>query len=66
MRYVLVDSHGTTLGSYTEREAALQAYAELVEEDPSAAEDVALLACDDSGVAQERIDAPAAAAALHQ
>ena len=59
MHYVLIDSHGTSLDSYEDRRAALRSYAELVERDPSAEEDVAVLEVDDDGVARSRLDTTA-------
>jgi hypothetical protein len=63
MYYVLLDSHGASLDTFEEREPALRAWNALIQEDATAAEDVALLHCDDDGVAVERISADAALAA---
>ena len=64
MTFVLVDSTGASIDAYPDREAALRSYYELIERDPSAEEDVAVLAVDDDGVARERLDAPAESAAV--
>lgn len=63
MYFVLLDSHGASLDTFEEREPALRAWHELIQLDAAAAEDVALLLCDDDGVARERVSVDAALAA---
>ena len=63
MYYVLLDSHGASLDRFDEREPALRAWQELIQQDAAAAEDVALLLCDDDGVAVESVGVDAALAA---
>jgi len=63
MHYVLLDSHGTSLESFEDREPALRAWHELIQHDASAADDVALLLCDEAGVALERVSVDATLAA---
>ena len=63
MYYVLVDSHGASLDTFTEREPALRAWHALIQDDATAADEVALLRCDDAGEALERISVDAALAA---
>ena len=63
MYYVLLDSHGASLDTFEKREAALRAWNALIQEDAAAAEEVALLLCDDDGVALERISSDATLAA---
>lgn len=61
MYFVLVDNHGSSLETFADRGAAVSAWTELVAQDPSARSEVAVLECNDEGVALERIDAPAEA-----
>lgn len=56
MHYVLVDGLGSSLESWDDKQSALRAYAGLVYDDPKAAGELAVLACDDDGVAIARID----------
>jgi photosystem II stability/assembly factor-like uncharacterized protein len=62
MHWVLVDSHGTSLDSFSDQRAAVHAYATLIHEDAAAGDDVALLQCDDGGIATARIMAAEALA----
>jgi hypothetical protein len=62
MYYLLVDSHGASLETFAAREPALRAWHDLIREDAAAAEDVALLVCNDDGVAVERVAVDAALA----
>lgn len=62
MSYVLVDTHGTSLASYEEREPAVAAYETMVAEDPVARDEVAILVTDPSGRTIERLH-PAGTAA---
>jgi hypothetical protein len=62
MYYLLVDSQGASLDTFLARETALRAWHDLIRDDASAAEDVALLVCDDDGVAVERVGVDAALA----
>lgn len=61
MYYVLVDSHGASLSRFDDEETAVHEYEGLIREDPFAREDVALLACDDDGIARHRISAESVA-----
>jgi hypothetical protein len=62
MLYVLVDDHGTPLGEFDERAAAIRALDELIAIDPSAAEDCGITVFDDEGRrAGDPISRPAAA-----
>lgn len=57
MHYVIVDGSGRSLDSWDDKGSALEAYAALIREEPKASEELAVLACDERGVAVERIDA---------
>jgi hypothetical protein len=63
MYYVLLDSHGASLDTFEKREPALRAWNALIQENAAAAEEVALLRCEDDGVALERISPDATLAA---
>lgn len=62
MSCVLVDTHGSSLASYGERDAAISAYEAMVAEDPGARDEVAILITDASGRTTERLH-PAGTAA---
>lgn len=49
MLYLLIDDHGTPLGEFDDREAAIAALDKLIAEDPSAAEDCGVVVLDEHG-----------------
>lgn len=49
MYFVLLDSTGNLLASYRDEDEARSALAQLVDDDPSAADEVALMTYDDAG-----------------
>ena len=61
MSYVLVDTHGSSIASYEEREPAVAAYEAMVADDPAARDEVAVVVTDPSGRTVDR-SLPASAA----
>lgn len=49
MLFLLVDDHGTPLGEFDEREAAIAALDELITADPAAAEECGIIIFDEEG-----------------
>lgn len=62
MSYVLVDTHGSSIASYEEREPAVAAYEAMLADDPAARGEVAILVTDPSGRTIDRLH-PASATA---
>lgn len=55
MSYVLVDTHGSSIASYEERQPAVAAYEAMVADDPAARDEVAILVTDPSGRTVDRL-----------
>jgi hypothetical protein len=49
MYFVLLDSTGNLIASYRDEDEAREALAQIVEDDPSAADEIALMTYDDEG-----------------
>ncbi|HTU14940.1 MAG TPA: hypothetical protein VMF31_07065 [Solirubrobacterales bacterium] len=56
MEYELIDKSGVSLETFGTPERAMDAFREMVGEDPAAADDIAILKLDDEGHAIGRID----------
>lgn len=62
MFYVLMDNTGNMIGSYSDQDEAFDALGELVDDDPQAADQIALLTYDDQGaVADDPVFIPVTA-----